>query len=157
MKIQVIPEHSLIILDGIPVRCNYTIDSNIYAINWSSGKGVIQYIDETPNELITSASGYGYLLPIYWEAYGEKFKPTRFHTFDIDTKQWFITVENQAILDAEAAASAEKLNRQQNSTLAQYSFEQIKTYIDSMIPPTGQTADINIVVNRLAEFVKAIS
>jgi len=163
MKAQILPEDQVIILNNTPVECVFELE-NVHAVTWNGSVGVVQYIDDTPNKRITSISDYADLLPVYWSAYGEKFKPTRLHDWDMETKTWSITAENQAILDAEqaesdaAAAEAEERKiRKLANQINNFSFEDIKEYIDNKVPPSGQTENINEVLNKLAELVKAMS
>ncbi len=57
---------------------------------------------------------------------------------------------------AEELAEQKKTKRLANK-INNFSFEDIKTYIDSKIPPDGQTEQINDVINKLAELIKALS
>ena len=155
MKAYIIPAYKTISIDGKPVVCDFTVDSSIKSITWEDGRGVIQHNDGTPNKLITDISEYSGLVGVYWSAYAERYKPSRFHTFDSKTKTFSITPENQAILNAEQQAAVDTENEKQaelsSNPISGATFGQADQYIDNNVTDPGT----NKVLKKVARYILA--
>jgi len=86
MKITIIKEDRLITIDGEALNFDYTLDDNIWAIQWNGSSGEVEYNDGSPNEPINSFTEYQYLVD----------------AFNVE-KQRLVDVETQQAADAEAA------------------------------------------------------
>jgi phage-related protein len=62
MNVCVITEDKMIQVDGEALNFDFTIDSNIHAIQWSGTEGHIEFKDGTPNEDITDFTPYQSLI-----------------------------------------------------------------------------------------------
>jgi|JYMV01.1.fsa_nt_gi hypothetical protein len=62
MNVCVITEDKMIQVDGEALNFDFTIDSNIHAIQWSETEGHIEFKDGTPNEDITDFAPYQSLI-----------------------------------------------------------------------------------------------
>jgi phage-related protein len=62
MNVCVITEDKMLQVDGEALNFDFTIDSNIHAIQWSGTEGHIEFKDGTPNEDITDFTPYQSLI-----------------------------------------------------------------------------------------------
>lgn len=65
MQVTVITEDNNIIVDGDERTCEFTLPSNIWAIQWNGTSGEIEYNDGTPNESINNFNEYQYLIDLH--------------------------------------------------------------------------------------------
>ena len=61
--ITIIPEDSFMSVDGMSMNFELPSSENIHAIQWHSGKGELEYEDETPNLIFDSADYETILAP----------------------------------------------------------------------------------------------
>jgi len=139
MKISILPKYNKIIIDDVSVKCIYSVSDNIEFAFYDDvlERGKIAYNDGTENKLLTSMPNIVDLLTAYWVAYGVKFLPSSYHSWDSETHEFFITPENQALKDSDEAAAqaAQNIIDNENATnpLSNITFEQAETWIDNNV------------------------
>jgi hypothetical protein len=62
MQVTIIKEDRVVVVDGEALNFDFTLDDNIWSIQWNGTEGEVEYNDGTPNETITSFSDYQYLV-----------------------------------------------------------------------------------------------
>ncbi len=62
MNITIVNEDKVVMIDGEGTNFDFTLDDNIWAIQWDGTKGEVEYKDSTPNLEITDFSEYQYLV-----------------------------------------------------------------------------------------------
>jgi len=155
MRISIIPDHKIIQIDEIPLKCVYSVSPNIDSAFFDDIKkeGVIQYKDK-PNAILTSLPNINNLIDIYWDTYAIKKKPSEYHTFDSETHTFFISPENQIIKDADEAeaqaAKAEKEAEEASNPLSNITYEQAETWIDNNV------IDLNSAKQAMKKIVRLI-
>lgn len=98
---------SQLIIDGEQIdSSNYSIGSNIHAIQWEDSSGEIEYNDGTPNAIITDIS-----------------------SFDFETKH---ATEKKAIADAEAKAEADRIANMTYAEKRQAEYPSIEDQLDDI-------------------------
>ena len=65
MKITIVKDDNLVMVDGIGLQFPFEIDANIWSIQWQDNEGEIEYVDETPNLSINDFTGFQYLIDAY--------------------------------------------------------------------------------------------
>jgi hypothetical protein len=65
MNVCVITDDKMIQVDEKALNFDFTIDSNIHAIQWNGTAGHVEFKDNTPNEGITDFSAYQSLVDAY--------------------------------------------------------------------------------------------
>jgi hypothetical protein len=65
MKVQVVKQDRVVVIDGEGLNFDFELDSNIWAIQWDGSAGEVEYNDATPNLAITDFSDYQYLVDAY--------------------------------------------------------------------------------------------
>jgi len=106
MNVCVITEDRLIQVDGEALNFDFTIDSNIHAIQWNGTAGHVEFKDNTPNEDITDFTPYQSLV----DAYNTE-------------KQRVADAEAQAIVDAEAALTYADKRKVKYDALPQFEMQ----------------------------------
>ena len=62
MNVCVITDDKMIQIDGEALNFDFTIDSNIHAIEWNGSTGNVQFKDGTANEELTAITAYQSLI-----------------------------------------------------------------------------------------------
>ena len=62
MNITIVNEDKVVMIDGEGTNFDFTLDDNIWAIQWDGTKGEVEYKDNTPNLEITDFTEYQYLV-----------------------------------------------------------------------------------------------
>ena len=98
---------SQLIIDGEQIdSSNYSIGSNIHAIQWEDSSGEIEYNDGTPNATISDISSFGF-----------------------ETKH---ANEKQAIADAEAKAESDRIANMTYSDKREAEYPEIGQQLDDI-------------------------
>ena len=106
MNVCVITDDKMIQVDEKALNFDFTIDSNIHAIQWNGTAGHVEFKDNTPNEGITDFSAYQSLV----DAYNTE-------------KQRVADAEAQAIIDAEAALTYADRRKAKYDALNQFEMQ----------------------------------
>jgi hypothetical protein len=121
MKVSIVPDDKVIIIDGKPIEFDYSISSDIHAIQWYKTEGEIEYKDiNKPNEKITDFSDYQYLVDLH-SSEDQK----------IEDKKTADLAAEQAAEDARIAAklawtnSWERIREERNGLLYKYDWTQL--------------------------------
>lgn len=74
MKMTIVSDDNIIVVDGTPATTNFNIDANIWAIHWDDllGLGSIEYRDSTPNLEIDEFPEFEYFLDVHTAALVEE-------------------------------------------------------------------------------------
>lgn len=74
-RVTVVPDDKVVTVDGVPVWFDFTIDSDIHAVQWYESHGVVEYREvvdgvsvPTRIETISSLSPFDYLSPLRSQA-----------------------------------------------------------------------------------------
>jgi len=130
MNVCVITEDRMIQVDGEAQNFDFTIDSNIHAIQWNGTTGHVEFKDNTPNEDITDFTAYQSLV----DAYNTE-------------KQRVADAEAQAAIDAEAALTYADRRKAKYDALPQFEMQ----YDDAI---NGTTTWVDAINAIKAEFPK---
>ena len=65
MNVCIVNVDKVVMVDGVGLNFEYTLDSNIWAVQWDGSTGSVEFKDGTPNEIITDFSDYQYLVDAY--------------------------------------------------------------------------------------------
>ena len=130
MNVCVITDDKMIQVDEKALNFDFTIDSNIHAIQWNGTAGHVEFKDNTPNEGITDFSAYQSLV----DAYNTE-------------KQRVADAEAQAIIDAEAALTYADRRKAKYDALNQFEMQ----YDDSK---NSTTTWVDAIDEIKAEFPK---
>ncbi len=107
MYISILPKYNKITIDDISIECQYTVPANIESAFYDDVKkrGKIQYNDGTDNKLLTKMPNLSNLLIAYWDAYSIKFLPSKYHSWNAENKEFFISSTNQVLKDSDDTAA----------------------------------------------------
>ena len=130
MNVCVITDDKMIQVDEKALNFDFTIDSNIHAIQWNGTAGHVEFKDNTPNEGITDFSAYQSLV----DAYNTE-------------KQRVADAEAQAIIDAENALTYAEKRKAKYDALNQFEMQ----YDDSK---NSTTTWVDAIDEIKAEFPK---
>jgi len=65
MNVTIVKEDSFVMIDGEGMSFDFTLDDNIWAVQWRGTVGEVEYNDGSMNKLIDSFSPYQYLVDAY--------------------------------------------------------------------------------------------
>jgi len=65
MVFTIIAEDNLVAVDGVTKQFNYSIDPNIWAVQWDGVKGEVEYRDSTPNLDISEVGEFQSILDAF--------------------------------------------------------------------------------------------
>ena len=65
MNITIVKEDKVVMIDGKGFNFDFTLDDNVWAIQWDGTTGEVEYNDGTPNLTLESFSDYQYLVDDY--------------------------------------------------------------------------------------------
>lgn len=132
-------ETKKIIVDGDSRTCVFTLQESIKEIQIYDNKAIIMYSDGSPNTRLAGVQElpkYAELMQAYYDA-KKLDPPTKYHTWNDADKEFEITAENQAVLDADllAIAEAQAIKDAELATnpLASITLEQAETWIDANV------------------------
>jgi hypothetical protein len=129
--ITIINSDNVVIIDGESLTFNFTLDANIWAIQWDGTAGHIEYVDSTDNLDIASITAYQTIIT------GHATEKTRL--LDEDT-----AVEDEAVAEAAALASLQDFDSVQSSN--NYISDTVPTYNvkigDTWFDPTDEILSI---------------
>lgn len=67
MKVAIVPDDRIIVINGIPLNFDYDISNDIHAVHWDGTIGEVEYKSPgKPNEKITDFGDYQYLVDSYF-------------------------------------------------------------------------------------------
>jgi hypothetical protein len=55
----------MVSVDGVSLNFDFTIDDNIWAVQWNGTSGIVEFKDSTPNEEISSIAEYQSVIDEY--------------------------------------------------------------------------------------------
>jgi hypothetical protein len=62
MKVSIITEDNMMLVDGEGFEFNLDLPSNVWSIQWNGSTGEVEFNDGTPNQLLTDFTPYQYLI-----------------------------------------------------------------------------------------------
>lgn len=104
MNITIVKEDKVVMIDGEGLNFDFTLDDNIWAIQWNGTTGEVEYNDGAPNLTLESFSDYQYLVDGY-------------------------NTENQRVADEEAQADADRIT---NMTYSEKRAEEYPEVVDQL-------------------------
>ena len=130
MNITIVNEDKVVMIDGEGTNFDFTLDDNIWAIQWDGTKGEVEYKDNTPNLELTDFTEYQYLVD-------------GFNTENARLAE----VSAQAAIDAEAALTYADKRKAKYEELNQFEMQ----YDDSV---NGTTTWVDTIAAIKQEFPK---
>jgi hypothetical protein len=116
MNISIVNEDSVVVIDGDGLKFDYTLDSNIWAIQWDGANGEIEYKDDTPSLAITDFGAYQSIADAY-------------------------ATEKQRLIDADIQAEADKLAAMTYSDKRAAEYPSLFDYLDGIVK--GDTVQVD--------------
>ena len=121
MNVTIVKEDKVVMIDGEAMNFDFSLPSNVWAIQWNGTSGEVEFNDGTPNEAITDFSAYQSLVDGH-----------------ATEKQRLADVEAQAATDAEAALTYADRRKAKYDALSQFEMQfddQVKgttTWVDAI-------------------------
>ena len=106
MNVCVITDDKMIQIDGEALNFDFTIDSNIHAIQWNGSTGHVEFRDGTANEELTAITAYQSLIDAH-----------------ATEKQRVADADAQAATDAEAALTYADKRKAKYYALSQFEMQ----------------------------------
>ena len=106
MNITIVNTDNVVMVDGEGLNFDFTLDANIWAIQWNGTTGEVEYKDNTPNLALDSFDEYLYLVD----------------DFNAE-KQRIADAEAQAVIDAEAALTYVERRKAKYDALNQFEMQ----------------------------------
>ena len=106
MNVTIVKEDKVVMIDGEAMNFDFSLPSNVWAIQWNGTSGEVEFNDGTPNEAITDFSAYQSLVDGH-----------------ATEKQRLADVEAQAATDAEAALTYADRRKAKYDALSQFEMQ----------------------------------
>lgn len=100
MRVSVINEDNLVVVNEEPCIFNFHLDATIHAIQWYGSHGEIEYVDPSkPNEAIKDFSPFQYLIDEFYEALEKEIAATEREGVWLEDKELVFLVRDEMYLE----------------------------------------------------------